>query len=685
MYIDEQTKNSLKDQFKEISKKLIDISQDPELIGIPDWDTQSDEKAPLTRYPLQTSFDDEPTLSSKLNKAIDGYYQYEYERLNRYQRLLKAMRVPEISGALSIYADEATSEDLMWNIFNVYCDDEEVKTIVEEMIQRLGLDNGVIPWNQIRYMCGLGDEFAEVVISKRKREIHSINRIPPELLTRVEKNNVLSHFLVNTSLIENSDPRYKDIIGRTQLYSTFKAGREKIDPFRILHWRILSNTYAPYGEAIIDSTLPIIEELQLMEKGLVIARVVRAPERRVYTVNVGNAAGLKGINDAQLIVKQLKKKRVLNYFDQNKLDSQQDFFSGTEDLVIPRRNGEEPSTIDTLAQLNVAPPDDIEFVRDRIFPGLNVPRQYLYDDTFTNANVNLSNKSIRFARTVRRIQRFYLDPIYKMAYIELRLKGINKNRFESLLITMNNPSNLEELQKLELENQKWQLTSQIKSISTDPASPMYSDYDIFKNIFKKNENEILELMVNAKVQGKRLNPFEFIDEEERPKNWQILDQIDAIPSKEPPAPEGEGEGEFGGEIGEIPGEVGAALGEPETPPEVIPEPGASAPAPAPGTEAPPPEVEAPGPELTTAGEEIDGEELYTETLRKKALERKRKYLESKKKSMTSINEDLFLISQEQEKIQKRYTTINGKIKYYENKGELRGIKSQITLGEISDE
>lgn len=675
---DEENKR-IKAAFRDIHRKLLDVTIDDEIVGEPDWDNLADEKSPLVRRWLNLSDDD--SLLKKLNEKLENSYNNEYDRIARYTRLQKASKHSEVKGALTIQADEALSQDSNGNIFNIHCSDNEVIEIIEDMIGRVGLEDGTKSWQHIYNMCLFGDEFNEVVIARNKRMIHSIRYIPREMLIRVEKNNVLQHFKVNSNFAQ-ANQQYYELIN-----ASIKNKKEIIDPFRILHWKIDSTTYYPYGESVIDAVLPVIEELQLMEKALVIARIVRSPERRIYNVNVGQAQGMDVIKYANEIVKNMKRKKILDGFNSNRYDEQNDFFSGTEDLVIPRRAGEEPNTVDTLPQLNVAPPDDLEWVRDRLFPGLQVPRQYLFDDTFTNANVNLSNKSVRFAKFIRRIQKFYLYNIYKLAIIELRLRGLNKSRYEDLQITMNNPSNLDELQKLELENQRWSITTTIKSLNSDPLNPMVSDYNIFKTIFNKGDSEILDIMKMAKAQGKGLNIFQFLPKDQRPEGYEILDQIAAMQSVVPAEPGMEVPTDAGG----IPPDVSGALGEPTEPApeeEVTPPESATETPP----EAAPDETTVPPEEVVNADVESDsnGKAIYTEEdklkkLKERAMAKKNKYKQKKAGRIVGVyQEDLLLVDKKKDEFSK-FTKLNKSLEYVENCGDFGKLKLFLHNAKGNDE
>jgi hypothetical protein len=236
-----------------------------------------------------------------------------------------------------------------------------------------------------------------------------------------------------------------------------------------------------------------------------------------------------------------------------------DVMGSIEDIVIPKRIGEEPSTVDVLAQLNdPGQLADIEFIRDRLFSGLGIPRQYLFDDTFANANTNLSNKNVQFAKRSRRIQKFFIYNLYKIAIIQLRLLNINPKFYKDLTITMNNPSNIDEREKIETENARWGLISSMKSLNSDKI--FYNDFFIYKEILKLSDNEILELLKYNLLQQNDLNPFAFMPEDKRPEGYQILDQL-----KNPPQPDEENMDEMGEEQPteeEIPQDVQDQFGPP---------------------------------------------------------------------------------------------------------------------------
>ena len=570
-------KDQLKNAFKKIKEKLNDKITDDEIIGQPVIVKKKKDLIPLTSI-----FSDEST--DRISKKILTYLsniETSNDREEKYAKVDNYLNFPEVDGVLDIYVNESLMNGIDDKTVNVYSANKKVMDIVNDLFYRIGIEDKA--YEIIKNFIAYGDEFYEIVFSKSLKKITSINRIPRQFVGRSERNGVLQYFFIkDTNTVKNTNNfSYNFNLAYGQVE---KEDRKKIEPFRILHWKIPSAVNDPYGKSILESIFTVIEELKMMEQSLLIARITRAPERRIYNVNVGQAQGEKGIAYAREIVSRLKKKRILDSSNNKDLELMTDIMGSVEDIVIPKRIGEEPSTVDTLAQLNdPGQLADIEFIRDRLFAGIGIPRQYLFDDTFANANTNLSNKNIQFAKRARRIQKFFIYNLYKLAIIQLRLLNVNPRFYKDLTITMNNPSNIDEREKVETENARWGLISAMKSLNADKI--FYNDFFIYREILKLSDNEILELLKYNLIQQNDANPFAFMPEDKRPEGYQILDQLKNPPQEEasetgeenseeaPPTDEEippEVEDQFGpppeegeeGDIGEPPAEGEENIGEP---------------------------------------------------------------------------------------------------------------------------
>lgn len=557
------TRQDVLDVWKRIDRALKRSTSDSEISGEPN-------RALVVPDLLPLELPDNRTLlgaynANELSRVMDQWEKEQLDKKRRYEKLRTAQEHPEVDGALSIYADEATTEDENGEIIHVSHPNEEIKNVIEDLFERIGIEEKA--WPIIRNFCGYGDEYFEIVISRTGRSILKLSRLPREAVERIEENNILKGFRLNQEELESSDKFYQYKIN---YHTTIEEDEELMYPFRVVHFRIKSDKYGVYGQAVIDSIVSTIEQLKMMEKALIVARVTRAPERRVFTIDVGNLSGEKAIKYANLVVQNFKNKRRLATLstDDTKTDLQRDIFGAVEDMVIPKRAGSEGNLVNTLEQANnLGDIADIEFLRDKIFPALGIPRQYFYDDTFANANTNLSSKSVPFAKKIKRVQRFFLNQLYKVCIIELKLWGYSNEEMSKLVLSMNNPSNIDDRERISVETERWGLISTIKALNAEKT--FYPDFLIFKDILKLDEDEIVALLRFNQLQDQGINPFEAFELEERPEG---AEELQTAPvggeSAGAGAPMGGlggapmGGGEIGPEEvgGEIPPEVEAELG-----------------------------------------------------------------------------------------------------------------------------
>ena len=652
---------------QKIDRKLKFITTDPEIAGQQNIVIQSPDFLPLTLSGVDSSINALGSLTAHeiINQLEQRTESTLSQRQIRYERLHEAQQHPEIAGALNIYADEATTEDQNGDIFHILHPNQEVIQIIKDLFERIGIHDKA--WHIIRNMCGFGDDFYEIVISRNLKKILKIIKIPRQLVVRIEKNGELIGFKITgiENLVQTTAMSY------SVRFTTQQEKQEDIIyPFRILHFRIPSEKYGVYGEGVIDSVLSTIEQLQIMERALLIARVTRAPERRIFYIDVGTLQGEAAIKYTKQVMDSFRNKKRLDYYTKNRIDLSRDIFGATEDIAIPKRAGTEGNRIDTLPQLNNFDTQDLEWIRDKIFPGLSVPRQYLYDENVTNSNLNLSSKSTIFAKRVRRIQRYFLQQLYKLAYIELRLQGYNRQTIEQLVILMNNPSTIDERERLEIESNKWQLITSMKGLNAETI--FVPDYIIYKNILKLSDQEILQWMKLSQLQAAGQNIFEAFPIEERPEGYQDLvnpkeiEQEQNIENIEGTEEGGEKEGEQG-----IPMDVITQLGPPPTP---------SAPSPQAGAEKGGPEGEGgipptkpPTPENAEYTPETP--EIYTLTQYNEILKKKYNFIKLlyEHQQQNTYNEQLEKINElQQQNVIGKYVKPLYSLEELEICGEFRG-------------
>jgi len=633
--------------WQKIDRRMKRATKDDEVAGQPDYLVSDPEQAPLMMP--DDKFNILGNLTSKTISNIFDSTTDDKEkslRLARYKKLENSMNNPEAEGILNIYADEATTEDSDGKILHVMHPNQEIVEVLESLFKRVGIQEKA--WEMIYNMCGYGDEMYEVVPNQAGTSILQLTWIPRERIERIERNGVLQGFKVIDTLDDTSN--YSVIVRKP------KDEEEQmiIYPWRILHFKIPSSKYDPYGKAVIDSITGTMDQLNLLIKSMLIARVTRAPERRIYNVDVGNLQGEKAIKYAHTAVQGIKKKKTLALFSSgstNRVEMVKDLFGATEDIVLPKRTGSEGNSIDTLQQIAMVNVDDAEFIKDRIFPPVGIPRQYLYDDTFANANSNLSSKNVPFSKRIKRVQRYFLKQMYKLATIELKLKKYSNSDIEDLTLLMNNPSTLDEKERIEIDTAMWTLISTIKALNAEKV--FYPDFLIYREYMKMSNEEIVELLTLSQLEQQGMNVFNAIPEDERPEGAEDLASAQQQTPTEPGAEEG-GE-ELPGGSG-IPPEVEGALGAP--------------PAETGGGAAPTPEVAEfiPGEEKEEAFLEVESQMNKTIT---EALKKKEKFLEiyneRKRKSISENNQEVIT---EARKAKGRKTDLS----YLDASGNLNGLQ-----------
>lgn len=649
----EDIKNLSKNQvhyfWKKIDRKMKLATSDTEVAGIPNEKLLSSAELPLTL----TSIDDKINALGGLT-AREIISQLDKDRVNlndrkvRYDRLKNALNYPEITGIVNIYADESTTEDKDGEMIHIIHPNNEIVEVIEDLFLRIGLYDRA--WEIIREMCSYGDMFCEVVISRDLTQVLKLVVIPREFIKRNEKNGELIGFeLLEEEILNQNNPYF---MFNMNIKDKEDEEKKNIHPFRILHFKIPSSRYGVYGEAVIDCVIDSIEMLSIMERALLIARVTRAPERRIFTVDVGTLQGDAAVKYTEQVMNRFRNKRRLDIFTKQKLDYHKDIFGVTEDLAIPKRAGAEGNSIDTLPQLNDPNTEDLNWVRDKIFPGVGIPRQYLFDESFANSNLNLSSKSVPFAKRIRRIQRYFLYQIYKLAYIELKLKGYSKRDIEELNILMNNPSNIDEKERLEIETNRWNLITQMKGLNAE--SIFIPDYVIYKDILKLNDDEIVEWLKLGQLQSAGKNIFLAKPEDERPEGSEELIET-------PPPTEGAEEEEGAPTPTTTPGgEEGGTETAPEE--ETIP----------------PETINALGPPPAEVAEYID-----------KSLTKVKPYSEAlikKKRFLESINNNVFIVPTIEQETQKRVIKPKISLEELEIKKEFNGLDDFIkkTIIQIID-
>jgi hypothetical protein len=403
---------------------------------------------------------------------------------------------PEIGAALDIVSEESTIVNDKGMVVNVYSKSDRIKSILEDLfVNRLNIQ--LTGQMIIRAMCKYGNQFMLLDID-HKNGIKGWKQLPVFNVERIE-NGIQNPYGGGLSLSVNSnDVDDKDL--STQ-FVWIEDNQAQI-PFRdwqIAHFRLLTNSlYLPYGVSYLNAARRHWRMLSLMEDMMLIYRLERSIERRVYKIFVG------AIDDADVpayieqIANEFKRTPIIDPVT-GQVDLRKNILSVDQDIFIPVRDENAPTPIDTLsAAQNMTALDDIKFVQGKVLTALRIPRTFLNFDEAAGDGKNLALMDIRFTRTVNRIQQAFLMELTKVATIHLYLLGFD-DELTNFTLSMNNPST--QAEQLEIENMQKKIDA-VRDAVSDPGNglPVMSQTRALKQIMKWSDKEIKENLEEIRLE-----------------------------------------------------------------------------------------------------------------------------------------------------------------------------------------
>jgi len=213
-----------------------------------------------------------------------------------------------------------------------------------------------------------------------------------------------------------------------------------------------NSTYFPYGMSILDSVSLMFKQLRLLEDSMLIYRITRSPDRRIFYVDVGELPPQKAekyLNDIR--TKFIRK----NFFDPQTGDVNNEYnpLSMQEDLYIPRRPGGAETQVETMPGLSIPDHTDVLYFRDQIILGLKIPPSYVSateNAQYNDGRVGIAYiNEIRFANYVETLQRSFVEQFERYFRKYLKRNGVEtKLRFT---LEMFPPSSYKEYQENELK------------------------------------------------------------------------------------------------------------------------------------------------------------------------------------------------------------------------------------------
>ena len=445
------------------------------------------------RYQTNSLIDRFSRLYIYNNKNIfNPNLNYQTLRIQLYSDYEAMDTDPLIASTLDILADEATLKNDMGEVLSIKSSDENIQKVLYNLFYDV-LNIEFNLWSWTRNMCKYGDFFLKLEIAE---EFGVYNVLPYTVyhMTRQEgldpENPARVTFQLDPDgLASSQDPNYRP-----------KSNKKVIefDNYEVAHFRLISDTnYLPYGRSFIEPARKIFKQLTLMEDAMLIHRIMRAPEKRTFYINVGQIPPNEVEQFMQKTINTMKK---TPFVDPQTGDYNLRFnmMNMMEDYYIPMRGGDTQTKIDTTKGLDYDGTNDIEYLRDKMFAALKVPKAYFGYEGDLNGKATLAAEDIRFARTVERLQRILESELTKIALVHLYVQGFKGESLTNFEINLTNPSIIFEQEKVALLKEKVDLASQMLDTKLFPT-----DY-IYDHIFNLSEDQYMEMRDLVAEDKKRL-------------------------------------------------------------------------------------------------------------------------------------------------------------------------------------
>ena len=368
---------------------------------------------------------------------------------------------PEVGAALDIYMEETTYAGVNNKMITVTSKSERVKSILDDLIYNRLSCNTTFPMvtrSTVKY----GNTYMLLNITDDNGVI-GWKQLPVYEMERFE-NGMDNPYSSGFQTMSNLD------IDKPDSTTFVWIGKNEFTPFRnwqIAHFRLLYDSiYLPYGVSILNKARRHWRMLSMMEDMMLMYRLERSVERRVFKVPVGAIDE----HDVQAYMDDLansfKRTPIIDPLT-GQLDLRKNILSQSEDFFIPVRDPNDSSPIETLqAGQNLTAMDDIKFVQNKLCTALRVPKSFLNFEETTGDGKNLSMLDVRFTRTVNRVQQMMLMELNKICIIHLYLLGF-EDELTNFQLSMNNPSSQAEMLELDNLSKKIELA---KSAVADPGT-----------------------------------------------------------------------------------------------------------------------------------------------------------------------------------------------------------------------
>ena len=420
---------------------------------------------------------------------------YQSMRLQLYSDYEAMDHDPIIAAALDIISDETTNRNEYGDVLNIQSTDENVRKVLHNLFYDvLNIEFNLSTW--IRNMCKYGDFYLKMEVSEK---FGVYNVIPLSVYEVVRE--------------EGTDPENPSYVRFTMdpnglasgATNTIRRDQFTLENYEVAHFRLLTDSnYLPYGRAFLEPARKVFKQLMLMEDAMLIHRIMRAPEKRVFYINVG---AIPPEQVEQFMAETVNKMKKTPYIDQATGDYnlKYNMQNITEDFYVPVRGNDSATKIDTTKGLDYTSTEDIEYLKHKMMAALKIPKPFLGYEEGVEGKSTLAGMVVRFARTVERIQRIVESELTKIALVHLYSQGFEDKDLVDFKLELTTPSIIYEQEKVELYTAKTTVAGDMID------KKLFSKDWVYENVFGLSPdqyNEQKDAMIEDAMDTFRLSQLE---------------------------------------------------------------------------------------------------------------------------------------------------------------------------------
>ena len=410
---------------------------------------------------------------------VESSMAYQQVRIDLFRDYDSMDMDPILSSALDVYADECTARNEQGNVLKIHHDDDNVKQILENLFYDiLNVEFNLWPWtrNLVKY----GDFFLQLEMAEN---IGIVNVMP---LSTYEMSRVEGFDLQNPQRVKFVYAPYQNPMG-----GYGQTPKKEFENYEMAHFRLNSDSnFLPYGKSMIEGARRVWKQLMLMEDAMLIHRVMRAPEKRIFKIDVGNIPPNEVDNYMQKIINSSKK---VPFVDERtgEYNLKYNVQNLIEDYYMPVRGNDNGTSIDTLKGLEYNMIDDINYLKGKLMAALKIPKAFLGYEEETNGKATLASMDVRFAKTIERVQRVLISELTKIAIVHLYAQGIDDDSLTNFTLELTIPSKIYEQEQVEL------YTSKVALIQQMQQTTMFSKEWMYETVMKMAKDEQDELTLSV--------------------------------------------------------------------------------------------------------------------------------------------------------------------------------------------